>query len=90
MMSNWKSSMAAIWDLVRADPGQLEQVIINLGVNARDAMPNGGKISITTKLVSASDVRSLKSDILPVGDYTALFRLGYREGHSARNYRQDL
>ncbi|MEH6756279.1 MAG: response regulator [Parasphingorhabdus sp.] len=63
--------------LVRADPGQLEQVIINLGVNARDAInssgPNGGKISITTQMVSASDVRALKSEILPVGDYTALF-----------------
>jgi len=62
--------------LVRADPGQLEQVIINLGVNARDAInakgPGGGKISITTKMVTASDVRALKSDILPVGDYTAL------------------
>ena len=59
--------------LVRADPGQLEQVIINLGVNARDAMPNGGKISISTQAVVASDVRALKSDILPIGDYTALF-----------------
>tara|TARA_R110000824_G_scaffold12043_6_gene52993 strand:- start:8676 stop:11117 length:2442 start_codon:yes stop_codon:yes gene_type:complete len=58
--------------LVRADPGQLEQVIINLGVNARDAMPNGGKISISTQAVIASDVRALKSEILPVGDYTAL------------------
>ncbi len=58
--------------LVRADPGQLEQVIINLGVNARDAMPDGGRISISTKAVTASDVRALKSDILPVGDYTAL------------------
>ncbi len=59
--------------LVRADPGQLEQVIINLGVNARDAMPKGGKISISTRTITASDVRDLKSDILPVGDYTALF-----------------
>jgi len=58
--------------LVRADPGQLEQVIINLGVNARDAMPNGGKISISTQAVVASDVRALKSEILPIGDYTAL------------------
>jgi two-component system cell cycle sensor histidine kinase/response regulator CckA len=58
--------------LVRADPGQLEQVIINLGVNARDAMPHGGKISISTQAVVASDVRALKSDILPVGDYTSL------------------
>ena len=59
--------------LVRADPGQLEQVIINLGVNARDAMPNGGKISISTQAIVAADVRALKSEILPIGDYTALF-----------------
>ena len=58
--------------LVRADPGQLEQVIINLGVNARDAMPHGGKISISTQAIDAADVRALKSEILPIGDYTAL------------------
>lgn len=57
---------------VRADPGQLEQVIINLGVNARDAMPNGGTISISTQGFSAADIRAMKSDILPVGEYTGL------------------
>ncbi len=58
---------------VRADPTQLEQVIMNLGVNARDAMPAGGRITIRTsnETLGLARARAI-SGSLEAGDYVLL------------------
>ena len=58
--------------LVRADQGQLEQVIINLAVNARDAMPGGGTLSLATAALSLLTPRRTGSETVPRGDYVVL------------------
>jgi two-component system, cell cycle sensor histidine kinase and response regulator CckA len=70
---------------VRADPGQLEQVIVNLGVNARDAMPEGGTLTIETKAINQADVRAMGSEILPIGDYALLSMSDSGTGISKEN-----
>ena len=61
---------------VRADPQQLEQVIMNLAVNARDAIQSRGKgtgrISLFTRHLHATEVVQLGSEVLPAADYTVL------------------
>jgi len=54
---------------VRADPSQFEQVILNLAVNARDAMPRGGKVTIQTANVSLDQKTRFRNRDLDVGEY---------------------
>jgi PAS domain S-box-containing protein len=57
---------------VRADPGQIDQVIMNLTVNARDAMPQGGKLTIETANVTLDENFARTHAPLTAGNYVML------------------
>jgi len=61
----------SLW-YVKADKGQIEQVIMNLAVNARDAMPKGGRLFIETSNVTIQENDSFAKTSLPYGEYVSL------------------
>ncbi|SEM01272.1 PAS domain S-box-containing protein [Syntrophus gentianae] len=62
---------AALWT-VNADRSQMEQVIINLCINARDAMPEGGRLSIETRNIQLDDDYCARNDWAKPGRYVQL------------------
>ncbi len=70
---------------VQVDPGQLDQVIINLAVNARDAMAGGGVLSIRTANVTPADARAIGPAVLPEGDYVLIEVTDTGHGISSEN-----
>lgn len=58
--------------LVKGDQGQMEQVIINLAVNARDAMDGGGTLTIETKNVDTTQPRQAHGEVMSAGEYVQI------------------
>lgn len=60
-----------LW-FVKADKTQLEQVVMNLAVNARDAMPNGGKLAVRARNISERDSLKLRDQTVIPGEYVLI------------------
>ncbi|MBN1570573.1 MAG: PAS domain S-box protein [Acidobacteria bacterium] len=58
--------------LIHADPGQMQQIVMNLAINARDAMPLGGKLVIETANVDLAEPYAQRRQMVPEGPYVML------------------
>jgi len=56
-------------DTIQADTAQMKQMMLNLSINARDAMPKGGMLTIKTFMSRVPDDRTGKDSVIPPGEY---------------------
>ena len=77
---------AGVWP-VKVDLAEFELAIVNIAVNARDAMPNGGTFTLTAGNVETDE--ALRDDE-QIEDYVAIAVLRHRHGHSAESLVEDL
>lgn len=64
--------LSPVLDAVRADRGQLEQVVLNLAINAGDAMPQGGELRLATETVDIDEAWAYRHPPMPAGRYVRL------------------
>jgi PAS domain S-box-containing protein len=78
------NDLAPVLKTVRVDPGQMEQVILNIAVNARDAMPNGGKLTIETAGLVVTEEFERQGRSPAAGEYVMLSMADTGVGMDAR------
>jgi len=69
---------------IKADPIQIKQIVINLAANARDAMPQGGKLAVETASIDVSETYIQQSPTVPPGRYVVLSVSDSGQGISAQ------
>ncbi|MCU1286540.1 MAG: response receiver sensor histidine kinase response regulator [Acidobacteriales bacterium] len=67
-----ETSLAKDLGMVKVDPGQITQVILNLAVNARDAMPRGGRLTISTRNLEVDAPYATRHTGMKLGSYVVL------------------
>ena len=71
-MISMETHLSKSLNIIDADPGQLEQIIMNLGVNARDAMPDGGKLVFATENIILDSTYCIAHAGAKPGEYVVL------------------